>query len=120
MFVQEQATEHLNSDLKLIHEWARKWKMIFSLDVNKPAEEINFTNRNITPYDTITFGNAGLRPVDSHKHLGLILDSKLTFNKHLDEKIAKQLQELELYAAYIVFFLGTLVCKSINLLFAQI
>ena len=28
MFDHEQATGHLNSDLKLIHEWSLKWKMI--------------------------------------------------------------------------------------------
>ena len=85
----EQATEHLNSDLELIQERSLKWKMIFNPDVNKPAEEIIFTNRNVSSYDTITFGNAGIKRVDSHKYLGLILDSKLTFNKHLDDKIAK-------------------------------
>ena len=35
------------------------------------------------------FGNAGVKRIDSHKNLELILDSKLTFKKHLDEKIAK-------------------------------
>ena len=90
MFDNEQATEHLNSHLKLIHEWSLKWKIIFNPGANKPAAEITFTNRNVTPDDTITFDNAGVKLVDSHKQLGLILDSKLTFNKHLDEKIAKE------------------------------
>ena len=89
MFDHEQATEHLNFDLKLIDEWSLKWKMIFNPDVNKPAEEYIFTNGNVTPYATSTFGNAGVTRVDLRKHLGLILDSKLTFNIHLDEKIAK-------------------------------
>ena len=85
----DQATENLKTDLKLIHDWSTKWKMVFNPDVNKPAEEIIFTNRSLILYDTIAFGNVDVKCVDSHKHLGLILDSKLTFNKHLDEKIAK-------------------------------
>ena len=60
-FDHEQATEHLNSDLKLTHEWSLKWKIVFNPDVNKPVEEIIFTNRNITPFDSITFGNAGVK-----------------------------------------------------------
>ena len=40
MLDHEQETEHLNSDIKLIHEWSLKWKMIFNPDVNKPAVEI--------------------------------------------------------------------------------
>ena len=86
MFDHAQATGHLNSDLKLIHEWSLKWKMFFNPDVNKSAEEIIFTSRNLTRYGNITFASAGVKRVDSHKYLGLILDSKVTFNKHRKSK----------------------------------
>ena len=45
------ATENLNTDLKLIHEWSAKWKNIFNPDENKPAEEVIFTNRSLIRYD---------------------------------------------------------------------
>jgi hypothetical protein len=89
MFDHDEATGNLNADLKLIYEWSIKWKMVFNPDVNKPAEEIVFTNRSLIPYDNIVFNNANVKAVDSHKHLGLILDTKLNFNKHIDEKISK-------------------------------
>ena len=36
----------------------------------------------------IAFDGIAIKPVSDHKHLGLILDSKLTFIKHIDEKIS--------------------------------
>ena len=32
-------------------------------------------------------------PSTLHKHLGMILDSKLNFNNHLSEKISKAIRE---------------------------
>ena len=37
----------------------------------------------------LTFNNNILMPSNLHKHLGMILDSKLNFNNHLSEKISK-------------------------------
>ena len=62
--------------------------MEFNPDITKPAEEILFTNRKSSNYDPITFENISIQSVDEHKHLGLILDCKLTFEHHIDEKIA--------------------------------
>ena len=36
----------------------------------------------------LSLDGIAINPVSDHKHLGLILDSKLTFNKHIDEKIS--------------------------------
>ena len=66
MFDHDEATGNLNADLKLIYEWSIKWKMVFNPDVNKPAEEIVFTNRSFIPYDNIVFNNANVKAVDSH------------------------------------------------------
>ena len=43
--------------------------------------------RNSLP--TLRFNNNILTPTNSHKHLGMILDSKLNFNNHLSDKICK-------------------------------
>ena len=63
--------------------------MCFNPDSAKPAAEIIFTNKNSTTYKTITFSNVNVEPVLYHKHLGLVLDGKMNYSKHLDEKIAK-------------------------------
>ena len=88
MYDNEKSTENIITDLKLLHEWSVTWKMEFNPDITKPAEEILFTNRKSSNYDPITFENISIQSVDEHKHLGLILDCKLTFEHHIDEKIA--------------------------------
>ena len=52
--------------------------MSFNPDPSKQAAEIVFFKNNNT-----------LTPTNSHKHLGMILDSKLNFKNHLSEKISK-------------------------------
>ena len=63
--------------------------MIFNPDPIKPAEEIIFTNRNSTLYDPVSYSGVDVMPVDDHKHLGFILDSKMSYSKHIDGKIVK-------------------------------
>ena len=55
----------------------------------KPAEAIIFTNRNSTSYETVAYAGVDVQPVDFHKHLGFVLDSKMNYSIHLDEKVTK-------------------------------
>ena len=83
------SAEELNHDLELINKWAHQWKMSFNPDPNKQAEEILFSNKLKSPdHPPIFFNNAEVKRVENHKHLGLILDPKLSFSQHLSEKIA--------------------------------
>ena len=82
------STENIEKDLKLLYDWSVTWKMEFNPDTSKPAEEVLFTNRNSNAYNPITFEHIAIKSVNEHKHLGLILDSKLSFDKHIDEKIS--------------------------------
>ena len=78
----------LNHDLSLINQWAHQWKMSFNPDPNKQAEEVLFSCKNISPqHPPIYFNNTEVKRVNDHKHLGLVLDSKLSFTKHINEKI---------------------------------
>ena len=86
MYDEKYSTENIEHDLKLIQDWSVKWKMLFNPDITKPAEEVLFTNRNASTHFPIAFDGISIKPVSEYKHLGLILDSKLTFNKHIDEK----------------------------------
>ena len=78
----------LNHDLKLINNWAHQWKMSFNPEPNKQAVEVLFSIKNKSPiHPPIFFNGIEITRVDEHKHLGLILDPKLTFVKHIISKI---------------------------------
>ena len=79
----------LNGDLELIKNWAHQWKMCFNPDPTKPAEEVIFSmKKDKSVHPPIYFDGKQVKRVNCHKHLGLILDSKLTFSKHINEKIS--------------------------------
>ena len=84
------SAEELNHDLQLINQWAFQWKMSFNPDPTKPAEEIIFSRkRGCQNHPPLFFNNEEVKQVNEHKHLGLILDSKLTFSSHINEKLSK-------------------------------
>ena len=81
----------LNSDLSQIDKWASQWKMQFNPDPKKPAaSEVVFSHRLIkNAHPAVKLNNLPIVPSISTKHLGMILDCKLDFNLHLDDKISK-------------------------------
>ena len=89
--------EALNRDLARISEWAYQWKMSFNPDPSKQAVEVYFSCRN-TPANApvISFNDNNVATSEHQKHLGLILDSKLSFDHHLAEKIRKANQGIGL------------------------
>ena len=84
------SNSQLNSDLAKISKWALQWKISFNPDPNKQAIEVRFSNkRDKENYQPLQFNSSDVQIADSHKHLGLILDSKLNFNEHIESKITK-------------------------------
>ena len=82
--------DQLNRDLNKISEWAHQWKMSFNPDPSKQAVEVYFTRRTLPANaPVISFNNADIISSEYQKHLGLILDTKLSFAHHLEEKIKK-------------------------------
>ena len=62
--------------------------MSFNPDPIKQAVEVLFSQKkNEVYHPPLYFNGSVVTRVDSHKHLGLILDSKLTFLNHVNEKI---------------------------------
>ena len=83
------SADDLNHDLKLISQWAFQWKMSFNPDPNKQAAQIIFSCKTEKQnHPKIYFNNVEVKRVSEHKHLGLILDSKLSFASHISEKIS--------------------------------
>ena len=80
-------------DLEKIKNWAIQWKMIFNPDQSKPIKEVIFSKQtNDINHPDLFFNNFQINRCSHEKHLGLILDEKLSFKKHVDEKINKAMK----------------------------
>ena len=81
----------LNHGLKVIHERAYQWKLEFYPDPSKQATELLFSckKKSRPNHPPLFFNGTPVTNVKGHKHLGLILDSKLSFEKHVNENIIK-------------------------------
>ena len=57
-------------------------------DRTKQAQEIIFSSKkNATTHPPLFFNNSEIKLNLNQKHLGLTLDSKLSFNEHINDKI---------------------------------
>ena len=73
----------MNKDLDNIKDWAHQWLVKFSPAKTK-LMTATFKKKDHAP---IIFNNVTLANVDSHKHLGLILTSNLTWTEHISNLI---------------------------------
>ena len=84
------SASHLNNDFSKISNWAFQWKMSFNPDLSKQAQEVIFScNIQKTRHPFIYFNNKSVKQVPSQKDLGLIIDSKLNFQEHLQNILNK-------------------------------
>ena len=84
------AARGLNHDLNLIKLWAHNWRMTFNPDPTKQAVEVIFSKKKTpTNHPPIFFINIPVMKVHEHKHLGIILDSKLSFASHFQSILSK-------------------------------
>ena len=82
----------LNHDLKVIHECAYQWKLEFNRDPSKQATDLLFScKKSRLNHPPLFFNGTSVTNVNEHKPLGLILNSKLSFDKHVNEKIILEL-----------------------------
>ena len=76
--------------METISKWAFQWKMLFNRDPVKQAKEVCFSHkRDKVVYPPLHFNNSDVQSANSQKHLGLVLESKLDFNEHKNNKINK-------------------------------
>ena len=84
------SANNLNHDLDIIQQWTYQWKMEFNPDPTKQATEVLFSCEKTSPnHPQLIFNRIAVAKVNDQKHLGLILDSRLSFEKHLNAKIIK-------------------------------
>ena len=84
------AAEDLNHDVELISKWAHDWRMSFNPDPQKQAVELLLSKkRHEIDHPDIFFNNIPVKKVEEHKHLGIILDLKLSFSSHIKSAISK-------------------------------
>ena len=70
--------------------WAWQWKMKFNTE---KTEEVISSAKGVKPiHPPLSFGNDDVARMSEHKHLGMILDSKLDFQSHRKEAIQKARQ----------------------------
>ena len=76
--------------LIIVNDWAFHWKMSFNPDPSKQAQEIIFSRKSKrSTHPPLIFNNNNFSQTYSQKHLGVILDFKLTFEEHLNNVLAK-------------------------------
>ena len=64
--------------------------MLFNPNPTKEAIEVCFSyKRDKVAYPPLKFNNNDVQSANSQKYLGLVLDSKLNFNEHVNNKINK-------------------------------
>ena len=80
----------MNHDLKLINQWAHSCKMSFNPDPQKQAVELIFSKKqNEIDHPVVLFNDTPVKKVIEHKHLGIVLASKLSFSAHIKAAMSK-------------------------------
>ena len=77
------ACKELTDDLRTVHEWGVKHNMKFSRKKCKVLRITTKQTRKLDKYPIVLFGGQVLKVVDSHKYLGVVIDKKLTWRKHM-------------------------------------
>ena len=78
------SANELNNDLYQINKWAFQWKMSFNPDPSKHAQEIILSRKTKkVSHPSLLFNNSIASQTPYQKHLGIFLDTQLTFEEHL-------------------------------------
>ena len=84
-----QTHDNFVKDLETITSWADQCTMVFNPDITKQAIEVIFSCKDKKPdHPELTFNGIPIARKPFTKHLGVYLDSKLNFSKHIKEKVA--------------------------------
>ena len=108
------SSNKLNEDLLKISQWAYQWKISFNPDVSKQAQEVIFSRKKtIGNHPAVFFNNLPINRKSTQKHLGLLLDEKLNFSEHINEKLKKVTKSINLLRKLNL----TLPCSSLLIIY---
>ena len=103
-----QTHDKLVKDLLTVTQWVYQWKMVFNTDL-KQATEVIFSCKNKKPiHPDINFNGVPVAREPFTKHLGVFLDSRLNFSKHIKEQVMKAMKGVSLLK-----FLSTYVNRNV-------
>ena len=86
----EMYANDLNHGLDAIRQWVHQWKLELNPDPTKQTTEVLFFCKKSSPnHPQVMFNGIVKAKMNDQKHLGLILDSSLSYKKYLNEKIIK-------------------------------
>ena len=92
-----QTHNKLVKDLETITSWAHQWKIVFNPDITKQAKEVIFSCKDKKPaHPDLSFNGIPIARKPFTKHLGVYLDSRLNFSKHIKEQVATAMKGLSL------------------------
>lgn len=84
---QQSDCEHLQEDIHALHEWSEKWLLCFHPDKCK-VMRIGRSKVEQKAY-TLKEGITPMEYVEAEKDIGVTIDTKLSFEQHMHEKINK-------------------------------
>ena len=88
-----ESSAKLGIDLGRAAEWTYQWKISLNPDSSKQAVEAHFSRKIVfvgTPL--VYFNNLAVASCETHQHLGLLLDKRLGFDRHVEEMTLDSLQ----------------------------
>ena len=103
-----QAAADMNHNLNIIKNWAHRWCMLFNPDPMKQTVEITFSAKNYVNPPVLKFNNVPVAKVDEHKHLGMILDSEMSFASHIQAATLKCSRGIGMIKFLSTYYLATL------------
>jgi hypothetical protein len=82
---------NMQSDLDLLSLWSAKWRMTFKAEksVDLTFSQSGISRIFIDPIYDLKLGGEIIPKKHTHKHLGIILDDRLTFNQHCQDLVSK-------------------------------
>ena len=76
------SAKELNNDLEKVYNWAFQWNVTLNPDPSKQSQEVAFSRKlKRSNHHALVFNNNNVSQTYSQKHLGVILDFKLTFEQ---------------------------------------
>ena len=105
-FDKDKSQRDLNNNLSIINEWGFQWKMQFTPDSNKQANEdyYFFRKSNTDDYIPIKLNDSPVQMYESQKHFGIILDKHLNFYNISRGKVIFVTNSLALLNIYLFTF----------------